>query len=164
MSNYVWDLSSLQYTWLSRTEEFDILLISLKVCLTFNNASWGRETPGSGPKDSLLLTALAVSQSISICELGFLVLKGRMMVTFRVEFGVLSCVQLFVTPWTVAGQDLLFMDFSRQYYYGWVELQEKNSEVKDLDRHFCVLLQQRMLYVSSKAFYTTIISENKGTM
>ena len=77
---------------------------------------------------------------------------------------MLSCVQLFVTPWTVAGQALLFMKFSRQYYYGWVELQEKNPEVKDLDRHFCVLLQQRTQYVPSKAFYTAIITENKGTM
>ena len=30
---------------------------------------------------------------------------------------VLSCVQLFVTPWTVALQALLFMGFSRQDYW-----------------------------------------------
>ena len=32
------------------------------------------------------------------------------------------------------------------------------------NRHFCVLLQQRTQYVPSKAFYTAIITENKGTM
>ena len=33
---------------------------------------------------------------------------------------VLSCVQLFATPWTVAGQATLSMDFSRQEYWSGV--------------------------------------------
>ena len=81
------------------------------------------------------------------------------MIVFIVQSSELLCPTL-CDPWAVASQALLFMEFSRQYYYGWVDLQEKNSEVKDLGSHFCVLLHQRVLYVSSRAFYTTIITEN----
>ena len=33
---------------------------------------------------------------------------------------MLSCVQLCVTPWTVARQSPLFMEFSRQEYVSWL--------------------------------------------
>ena len=33
---------------------------------------------------------------------------------------VLSCVRLFVTPWTVAHQSPLSMEFSRQEYWSWL--------------------------------------------
>ena len=38
-------------------------------------------------------------------------------VTFTITSFVLSCVQLFVTPWTVACQAPLSMEFSRQEYW-----------------------------------------------
>ena len=43
------------------------------------------------------------------------------------QWAVLSNVQLFVTPWTVAHQALLSMEFSRQEY--WSELPFPTPEI-----------------------------------
>ena len=42
---------------------------------------------------------------------------GRWGLTYTLGVCSLSCVQLFETPWTVAGQALLPMEFSRQEYW-----------------------------------------------
>ena len=74
------------------------------------------------------------------------------MILFIVQSSELLCPTL-CDPWAVASQALLFMEFSRQYYYGWVDLQEKNSEVKDLGSYFCVLLHQSAICIFQGFLY-----------
>ena len=50
-------------------------------------------------------TAVCVCVCVCVC------------VQARARAHVLSCVQLFVTPWNVAHQAPLFMEFSRQEYW-----------------------------------------------
>ena len=63
----------------------------------------------------------------------FFLLQGQLLLTtsrfFICQYKSLSLVQLFATPWTIAHQALLSMEFFRQEYWSGLPFLEKGSQV-----------------------------------
>ena len=79
---------------------------------------------------------------MSVCGYVYVVLCERVVVYVCVVVCVcvcvcvqsLSCVQLFITPWTVAHQALLSMGFSRQEYRNAILFSRGSSQPRDQTR------------------------------
>ena len=84
---------------------------------------WGRQNEGdiktypehlSGLWENLY--ARPVLRPNRVCVIGALTIHSSSKYALTYSACALSCVWLFVTPWTVAHQTLLFLEFSRQEY------------------------------------------------
>ena len=85
---------------------------------------WGRQNEGdiktypehlSGLWENLY--ARPVLHPNRVCVIGALTIHSSSKYALTYSACALSCVRLFVTPWTVAHQTLLFLEFSRQEYW-----------------------------------------------